>query len=122
MTLFVAVHRVRNWHGAAERGCPHSRRVLEGKLTNHGHWTFGANDPAARAATHRAADERDELRRSLALKGTNLPASDVEGSTNRDWVGRRGHAQKPCRRFDLRVTQEHPNHLQVAGALQDRAR
>src|SRR6516165_8661764 len=32
---------------------------------------------------------------SLALKGTNLPASDVEGSTNRDWVGRRGHAQKP---------------------------
>ena len=32
---------------------------------------------------------------SLALKGTNVPASDVEGSTNRDWVGRRGYAQKP---------------------------
>src|ERR1700730_5217441 len=27
-----------NRHWAAERGCPRSRRVSEGKRTSHGHW------------------------------------------------------------------------------------
>ena len=29
---------VHTWHWADERGCPHSRRVLEGKRTTLGHW------------------------------------------------------------------------------------
>ena len=93
---FVVLHKsVR--HGAAVRACPHSRRVLEGKRTNYRHCTFGADD-LRREQPHIAPPmSRMNCAGSLALKGTNLPASDVEGSTNRDWVGRRRHAQKPCR-------------------------
>jgi len=37
---FAAIAHVWLWHWADEPGCPHSRRVLEGKRTNHGRWKF----------------------------------------------------------------------------------
>jgi len=44
-TLFAAPAHSRFWHSPAEQVCPHSRRVLEGKGTSHGHWKFGADEP-----------------------------------------------------------------------------
>jgi hypothetical protein len=45
--LFAALHESGSGTGLPNRDGPRSRRVLEGKRTNHGHWTFGAEDPAA---------------------------------------------------------------------------
>jgi len=39
------------WHWAAEWGCPRSRRVLEGKRTNHGHCKFGADSGLSNASS-----------------------------------------------------------------------
>ena len=46
---FAASACGRLWHYPAEPGCPHSRRVLEGKRTNHGRWSQnnGKNEIAA---------------------------------------------------------------------------
>ena len=76
---FAALPCVRSWHSAAVPECPHSRRVLEGKRTNYGHWTFGADELAARAATHRAAD-RAASQRQMAKARLIEIGSDVVGT------------------------------------------
>src|ERR1700692_2041962 len=45
--------------------------------------------------------------------------SDIEGSTDRDWVGLCFETEKSRCALDSRMAQEHSNRLQLAGALQD---